>query len=650
MIRTFKNKMDKNYIIFIFASAFLLNIFIEILGRTHPLTLLEHIFVYPFFFLYNILLIATTLSISAFFKRKKFALFLISVFWIALGIGNFFTLTFRVTPMAIPDLMVMEWTPQFMKSYITVPILIGVPIIVAIVVFLIVTVYKNSSKTKVEFKKTCLTLILLILIAAGINRLYFALDLFEYHVSIDQATYEEYGFAASLLKGVTERGIEEPEEYSEEVLSEIIPTTTPEIEIDELPNIIVVQLESFVDPTIFLDTEYSENPIPTFTYLMENYSSGGLDVCVLGGGTANTEFEVLTGMNLEFFGTGEYPYMEFLQEQTCESVAFNLSDLGYTTYALHNNTATFYERNLVYPNLGFDYFISSEFMTDVTRTEMGWIEDICLIDEITKCLDNTEEQDFVFTVSVQGHGNYPTEEYPELPIKVESSPFDNATENELEYYVNQLYEMDQFISELLADLTERDENTIVVFYGDHLPPINMEEEYVKDSDQFETQYVIWANYEIEETNEDLETFQLLANTLEKAGISAGTYTIFHQENDYSDPDYLENLQTLQYDSLYGENFSTDGDVFEAKDMQMGIGDIIFTVANDNNYYYILSEDLTEDSYIYIDDKEIEIENFENGIITIDKENIEDGSVISIKQISHDGEILYTTEEYLITGG
>lgn len=646
-MRTLKAKMNENYLLFVFVSAFLLNIFVELLGRTDPTTLIQHMFIYPCFFLYNILILATTLSISLFFKRKKFALFLLSVVWIGLGIGNFFTLTFRVTPMAIPDLMVMEWTPQFMKSYLTVPILIGVPIIIAIVVFFIVAVYKKTSKTKVEYKKSFVILVTMILLAVGINQLYFAIGLFEYHVSIEQSTYEEYGFATSLLKGVTERGIEEPENYSDDLINGILPNTDTVIDTDTMPNIVVVQLESFVDPTIFLDTEYSENPIPTFTYLMENYSSGGLDVSVLGGGTANTEFEVLTGMNLEFFGTGEYPYMAFLQEQTCESVAFNLNELGYTSYAIHNNTATFYERHLVYPNLGFDYFISSEFMADVTRTEMGWIEDIHLIEEIEKCLDNTEGQDFVFTVSIQGHGNYPTEEYPELPIKVESSPFDEATENEIEYYVNQLYEMDIFISELLETINERDEDTIVVFYGDHLPPINMDEECVENSDQFETQYVIWANYEIEKTNEDLETFQILATTLEKADISTGTYTIFHQENDYSDEDFLDMLQALQYDSLYGESYATDGEIFETTDMQIGVGEIEFTVESDDDYYYILGEDLTEDSYVYVNDKIVNDITFESGKITVEKEHIQIGDTITINQLSHDGEILYTTEEYVI---
>ena len=74
----------------------------------------------------------------------------------------------------------------------------------------------------------------------------------------------------------------------------------------------------------------------------------------MGAGTANTEFEILTGMTLDYFGAGEYPYKTVLQDETCESMAYNLRELGYRTGVLHNNTGSFYSRNKVFANLGFD--------------------------------------------------------------------------------------------------------------------------------------------------------------------------------------------------------------------------------------------------------------------------------------------------------
>lgn len=92
----------------------------------------------------------------------------------------------------------------------------------------------------------------------------------------------------------------------------------------------------------------------------------------VGAGTANTEFEILTGMTLDYFGAGEYPYKTVLQDETCESMAYNLRELGYRTGVLHNNTGSFYSRNKVFANLGFDYFVSSEYMENLSYNPIGW--------------------------------------------------------------------------------------------------------------------------------------------------------------------------------------------------------------------------------------------------------------------------------------
>ena len=141
---------------------------------------------------------------------------------------------------------------------------------------------------------------------------------------------------------------------------------------EELPNVVFLQLESFFDVNYLKNVAFSENPLPHFTALKEENSHGFLTVPSIGGGTANTEFEVLTGMSLDFFGTGEYPYKTILQSQACGSLAYDMKELGYKTHAMHNNTGTFYDRNRVYPNLGFDSFTPLEYMQDVETNPTGW--------------------------------------------------------------------------------------------------------------------------------------------------------------------------------------------------------------------------------------------------------------------------------------
>ena len=111
----------------------------------------------------------------------------------------------------------------------------------------------------------------------------------------------------------------------------------------------------------------SEDACPNLHNLYQNYSSGYFKVPSVGAGTANTEFEVLTGMNLRYFGPGEYPYKTYSKKHPTESAATALAALGYGTHALHDNTGNFYSRANVFTNMGFDTFTSKEFMNAFRR-------------------------------------------------------------------------------------------------------------------------------------------------------------------------------------------------------------------------------------------------------------------------------------------
>ncbi len=150
----------------------------------------------------------------------------------------------------------------------------------------------------------------------------------------------------------------------------------PETQEEKRPNILFLQLESFFDPTLVNYLNISEDPIPTFRKLMKEYSSGYYKVPSVGAGTANTEFESITGMSMvHYFGPGEYPYKSILRETTCESAPYVLKKLGYTTHAVHNNEANFYGRRSIFPNLGFDTFTSEEYMArENEKNPNGWVK------------------------------------------------------------------------------------------------------------------------------------------------------------------------------------------------------------------------------------------------------------------------------------
>ena len=223
--------------------------------------------------------------------------------------------------------------------------------------------------------------------------------------------YEDNGYVYCFTRSLIDRGIEKPETYSEEIVEDIFGSIRgqDDKEVEQKPNIIFLQIESFFDLARVKDVTYTEDPVPIWSSLLESCPSGALTVPSIGAGTANTEFEVLTGMSLDYFGAGEYPYKTVLQEETCESAAYNLKKLGYRTTAIHNNTGTFYDRNLVFANLGFDCFDCEEYMQGITYNSLGWAKDKILTQQIMGALNSSEEPDFVYTISVQPHGKYPKE-------------------------------------------------------------------------------------------------------------------------------------------------------------------------------------------------------------------------------------------------
>ncbi len=290
---------------------------------------------------------------------------------------------------------------------------------------------------------------------------------------------------------------------------------------------------------------------------MERYPSGYLSVPSVGAGTANTEFECITGMNLDFFGPGEYPYKTVLQKTACESMAFTMKELGYRTHAIHNNEATFYDRHKVFAQLGFETFTPIEYMYEVVKNPMGWCRDRVLADEILDTLELSDEQAFIYAISVQGHGKYPS----------------------FSYYCEQIHDMNLFVEELVYRLACRDKPAVLVLYGDHLPGFEWSQEEMKNGSLYQTQYVIWNNVGLPKLRKDLEAYQLTAHLLNLLHIHEGTMTRFHQyhldQGDVGEEDYLEAMQVLEYDILYGDQEVYGGESpYEATELQMGIRPVI----------------------------------------------------------------------------
>lgn len=564
--------------------ALLVSVFVEVLNLFWP-SAGEHAFwnlitQRPLAFLTGYLMILLTFMPIFFLRRRCFYGTLITLLWVVAGSINCFIRSKRQTPFTFSDLTVaktgLETLPNYLPVFAIILLAIGIVLLLIALVIFFLKGPRNTISGRHRLLSGLIGIAISGAVLSGCWNLAFSTHQLSTHFSNLINAYNDYGFAYCFLQTGLNRGISSPNTYDAATMEEIEQTLAkPSVTLDTDVNIIFVQLESMMDPYEVEGVTLSEDPIPTLHALRDAYSSGDLIVPVIGAGTANTEFEVLTGINSRDFGPGEYPYNVRAKQIPIESTASILSDLGYGTHAVHNHRTAFYNRNTVYANLGFDTFTGVEYMPKTERTPNKWCKDSVLTSQILEAMDLTEDQsDFVFTVTVQCHGVYPTTPMEDPKILVESCP-DNVDENALTYYVNQIHDTDQFVSDLISALEARGEKAVVVFYSDHLPALGLEKNQMDRNSLYRTDYVVWDNIGLEKNDEDLYAYQLSAEVLSRLGVSDGVVFRYHQANK-NDETYLTDLKTISYDLLYGKQYLYHDDVPQATEIQLGTAEVRIT--------------------------------------------------------------------------
>lgn len=628
---------------------------IEVISRRSLSSAITFIGGHTLAYLYNSLIIFVSLSLVYFFRRRALARVIIGGLWLFLGIINGCILAQRVTPFGytdlkmVTDLLTMQNTNYFTAGQALLAV-IGVLAFICFCVWLWAKGPKFQGKTNklltFVFVASCFIWVPITTEAAQNQDI-----IASYFANIAQG-YENYGFVYGFSSSVVDRGMSKPEDYSKETIENIeasVQTEPTSVSQEDMPNVVVVLLESFIDPSEVNFLECSEDPIPNFHNLESNYSSGYMTVPVVGAGTANTEFEVLTGMSLQYFGTGEYPYKTILKQTDCESIASDLSKLGYGTHVVHNNGGNFYSRANAFSMMGFDTFTSKELMNITEYTPLGsWPTDDILIDETIKAMDATpDQQDLVYTITVQGHGDYPTEKVIENPEITVSGAEDEATNNQWEYYINEIHEVDKFIGNLTQALAERDEDTILVLWGDHLPTLGLSEEDMATGDIFKTKYVTWNNFGMAKEDADLTSYQLLAHLTGQLGIHEGTIFRFHQSQSASET-YLRDLENLQYDLLYGNRYAYHGEEpYPASDLVMGIDEVTIkrTWMSTDGKLMVYGEHFTPWSKVFINGDKVSTTYVSGNYLKINADKLEEGDILVVNQMGSSNTIFRSSNEY-----
>lgn len=647
--------------------ALFLTLIVEFFNRgLNPGRLFDFVTGHPLIFLFNALIVLTTLTFSELFKRRRAVLCTMTLTWIVLGYVQYTVIKERTQPFCSVDILMIKDAFSLMTIYYTWPHIILMFGSGFAAIALVVLLFTRARRRKrVNYAASALTFAGFVMLCAMFSALALRSEMLPRRFDNMVDAYNDYGFPIVFTFTFGQQGISKPETYSTETVAEIMKDIDSEEDGElvypvfdaadhlEQPNILFVQLESFFDVNTIVGSEYSADPTPTFNRLCRNFPSGLLYVPTIGGGTANTEFEIITGLNLDFFGAGELPYNTLMQQKAVETINYDLKEYGYTATALHSNGATFYSRNAVYPNMGFDRFVSLEYMQDMKYNDLGWAKDHELTAEVLKAFQSTEGRDVMLCVSVESHGKYAEEYVPKegdieiitLPEKIPLAPFQN--------FVNIIPATDEFLKELVHAIARFEEPTVVIAYGDHLPAMELENDMLTTGSIYASRYVIWNNFGRGFEAPDLQAYRLSANVMKQLGFTGGVIAKYHQSCDPGEAgeEYLDRLEQLQYDILYGENNAYEGETPYVP-THMTMGSVPVTIEDASREYgrlLVTGENFNEFSAVVIDDKPVDTAYVDHNRIVARMDDPMSVRSFAVAQVARDGTVLSQTKAFEFEG-
>lgn len=592
--------------------SFVLTLIIQWIQLKSLTNVFQYIHESTFYFIVNFGIILISMSFVLLVKRKVFIFSCFTFLWGFLSLANAIVTHFRGTPLMFSDIFLIKEAAKLIDLYFTPTIIISFVLVVALLFIIMGFLFKVKS-----FVKKIDYAIWGIVCSCTILGLY-AVERNDWMAPIKSnytKSYQTYGFAYSIFNSIYPYLTSQNVAYDTENMTNILESlsvseSSVRVTSDEdvSYNLIIVQLESFMDPLLIEGAQYSEDPIATFRALTEVAPHGYMTVPTFGAGTVMTEFEVLTSISMSALKPGEIPYDQLLCTTPVQSLATIFNSFGYQTTFLHNYEGNFYNRHIAIRNLGFDVYVPLEYMAgnhgvhQIDKTDDG-----LLFDYVIKALEQSEEQDFIYAVTAGTHQPYSLTEGESAEIIVSGTLSDDYR-LPLQDYVNRMHSLDIQIARLVAYINQSDEPTLLVFFSDHLPNLlAVTDKKTYDLDLYVTPYLIYSNAPLEEAlpYDDMTSYQLGAYALNLLGIQDGTMHKVHDLYATSD-DYQETLDSVQKDLLYGEGRFYEGRLLPtSSNLFFGLGELqIEAIGQEGGILHIYGNGFSSESRVYLDQQQL----------------------------------------------
>lgn len=495
----------------------------------------------------------------AFTNHYRFSIVAGTIFCYVFGAGNYFVLQFRGNPLLPADLTALGTAADVAASYVIAPDAQLVIAALAAFFALMLALVPQFHERRRNWKQIGASLLLLTVICFLIGNFYENKTWYQQKISVNfwnqPKGYQDHGAALSFAMNVRYLFPKPPNHYSAASASRILqnaqeaiqaePNTRQEIKTEqekeavavarENPNIIVIMNESFADLSVLGDLQTSIPYLEFYDSLQENTIKGNLLVSVLGGGTCNTEFEMLTGNTSGFLPYGVMAYQMYVK-RPLDSLATILRSQGYRAVAFHPGKPDSWERDRVYPLLGFEEFLTVHDVEQPEYMRGVYVSDSCDYDQVISLYENKgDDKLFLFNVTIQNHGGYQlgTDDIAEWVSITKPA---GETYAQAEQFLSLMRASDQALEKLITYFAQQPEPTLVLFFGDHQPNLEpalidrllgkeLKELSVKEMQKrYTVPFFLWANYDIEErTIEAISANYLSGLLLETAGLEMPLY-------------------------------------------------------------------------------------------------------------------------------
>lgn len=408
----------------------------------------------------------------------------------------------------------------------------------------------------------------------------------------DQAyNYRTNGFILATISNLQTKTQKQPEGYSKEAVQKIVQKYQKIAEennknrkklSDEKVNVVYVMSESFIDPKLgkHLYDYGNKEPIPYTQEIKKSQSSGWAASSEYGGGTANVEFEALTGLSNFFLNSIPYTSIVPANKDT-PSIVKNFNKNGYKTIAMHPYNRNMYRREVVYPNLGFQEYKSADGFKNNSKIDSSkYISDESAFNEVLAELKNSQKPEFIHLVTMQNHMPYEENAYSEHNFSVNAKNGANPENAKtVQAYLEGISRSDKAMKNFLSEIEKLNEKTIVVFWGDHWPGIygEMFEKELNKNDIRRTPIFVYSNFKKEK--QDLGTSSLIYNQILalnafNSKLSPFQYLLSDLREKYpaltkqfvktdEKSDILKDFEMIEYDILSGNKYSL-GDFYKIK--------------------------------------------------------------------------------------